>query len=107
MSPRSNLTRPRTSSDTHHASAKAVTWYASQLDTTPRSLARACRYARDSSPKRVIDLRVVLEAKRLLATTSKTAEAIGGSLGFTEATNFVKFFRRIVGSTPDAFRRTQ
>ena len=28
-------------------------------------------------------------------------------LGFSEATNFVKFFKRIAGTTPEAFRREQ
>ena len=93
--------------DDHHASSKSVGWYSSKLTTTTRTLARACRHQRHASPKELIDLRVVLEAKRQLATTSKTVEAIGLSLGFTEATNFVKFFRRIVGSPPDTFRRTR
>ncbi len=93
--------------DAHYASSRTQAWYASKLGATPRTLARACRVVRDSSPKQMIDLRVVLEAKRWLATTTKTAEAIGYELGFSEPTNFVKFFRRIVGSPPDAFRRAQ
>ena len=93
--------------ESQHTSSKSVAWYSSELNTTTRTLARACRHARDASPKEMIDLRVVLEAKRQLATTSKTVEAIGFSLGFTESTNFVKFFRRIVGSPPDAFRRAR
>ncbi|MEL7362149.1 MAG: helix-turn-helix domain-containing protein, partial [Bacteroidota bacterium] len=52
-------------------------------------------------------VRVGLEARRLLATTSDTVEAIGFRLGFSEATNFVKFFKRVVGITPEAFRLTQ
>jgi AraC-like DNA-binding protein len=33
--------------------------------------------------------------------------AVGDQLGFDEATNFVKFFRRETGLTPGAFRATQ
>jgi len=33
--------------------------------------------------------------------------AIGDQLGFAEATNFVKFFRRETGLTPGAFRAEQ
>ncbi len=90
-----------------HASSRTQAWYASKLRTTPRTLARACRAARNTSPKRMIDLRVVLEAKRQLATTTDTVEAIGYGLGFSEPTNFAKFFKRVVGSPPEAFRRTQ
>ncbi len=90
-----------------HSSVKNVAWYSSELHTTTRSLARACRRARNASPKEIIDLRVVLEAKRQLATTTKTVEEIGLSLGFTESTNFIKFFRRIVGAPPNALRRAR
>jgi AraC-like DNA-binding protein len=48
----------------------------------------------------------MLEAKRQLAVTSDSVESIGLSLGFSEATNFVKFFRRVSGDTPAAFRST-
>ena len=91
--------------DEYHASTRNMNWYASKLHVTTRSLARACHRARGLAPKRMIDLRVGLEAKRLLTTSSATVDSIGLALGFTEATNFVKFFRRIVGSTPDAFRQ--
>ena len=91
--------------DEHHASSRNMNWYASKMYVTPRSLARACQRARGMAPKRLIDLRVSLEAKRMLTTSAATVESIGLSLGFTEATNFVKFFKRIAGLTPDAFRR--
>ncbi len=86
---------------------KGLAWYAPKLATTPRTLARACKLTRGATPKRLIDLRVALEAKRQLATTDRTVEAIGYALGFSEPTNFVKYFRRVVGTTPDAFRRAQ
>ena len=92
--------------DRHHADSRSPAWYASELQTTRRTLARACRQSRDASPKRLIDARVVLEAKRRLATTADTVEAVGYDLGFSEPTNFVKFFKRVVGTTPEAFRRS-
>lgn len=93
--------------DQHHSEVRSASWYATRLGTTPRTLARACHQVRESSPKRLIDLRVILEAKRQLATSPATVEATGYALGFSEPTNFVKFFKRLVGSTPDAFRRSQ
>ncbi|MDB6106331.1 MAG: helix-turn-helix domain protein [Gammaproteobacteria bacterium] len=53
----------------------------------------------------MIDRRVVLEAQRLLVHSGATSSAIGEELGFSESTNFVKFFKRQVGMTPEAFRR--
>ncbi|MEL6770724.1 MAG: helix-turn-helix transcriptional regulator [Bacteroidota bacterium] len=91
----------------HLRRSRSPAWYAAALGTTPRTLARACHHTRGQAPKRLIDVRVGLEARRLLATTSDTVEAIGFRLGFSEATNFVKFFKRVVGITPEAFRLTQ
>ncbi|MEO1088201.1 MAG: helix-turn-helix transcriptional regulator, partial [Acidobacteriota bacterium] len=92
--------------DGNYRAARSPAWYAAELGTTPRTLARACRRVRDGSPKRLIDLRVILEAKRQLATSADTVESIGYGLGFSEPTNFVKFFKRLTGSTPDAFRQS-
>lgn len=91
--------------DEHHTSTRSVSWYSSQLHVTPRTLTRACGRIRHQSPKQLIDSRVVLGAKRLLVTTASTVEAIGLELGFTEATNFVKFFKRAASCTPEEFRK--
>ncbi|MEZ5738657.1 MAG: helix-turn-helix domain-containing protein [Burkholderiaceae bacterium] len=69
-----------------------------------RSLARAALLVTDRSAKAVLTERLVLEAKRLLAHTLLPVATIGDQLGFAEATNFVKFFRREAGLTPGAFR---
>tara|TARA_R110002096_G_scaffold16106_2_gene54959 strand:+ start:4267 stop:5028 length:762 start_codon:yes stop_codon:yes gene_type:complete len=84
---------------------QSLSAYASQLHVTPRTLARACRTIRGISPKRLVDLHCVLEAKRKLVLGDETVEEIAFDLGFSEATNFVKFFKRIAGTTPEAFRQ--
>ncbi|MEO0559064.1 MAG: helix-turn-helix transcriptional regulator [Bacteroidota bacterium] len=93
--------------DAHHTTSRSPSWYAAALGTTSRTLARACRQSRGRSPKQIVDARVVLEAKRRLATTDDTVESVSYALGFSEPTNFVKYFRRIGGTTPEAFRRSQ
>jgi AraC-like DNA-binding protein len=47
---------------------------------------------------------VALEAKRLLAESDLAVAQIGARLGFSEATNFGRFFSRIVGASPGQFR---
>lgn len=49
---------------------------------------------------------MILEAKRRLISGGAPIEALAEALGFSEATNFVKFFRRHTGETPAAFRRS-
>lgn len=81
-----------------------VAHYARSLGHSARSLNRACRAVADVSAKDVIVARIVLEAKRRLALADDTVAAISRQLGFDEATNFVKYFRRETGTTPAAFR---
>ncbi|MEM9203820.1 MAG: helix-turn-helix domain-containing protein, partial [Actinomycetota bacterium] len=50
--------------------------------------------------KELVDQRVALEARRRLTDDGVTAAAVAHELGFSEATNFVKFFRRLVGLSP-------
>lgn len=95
----------RAALDHHFAERRTATWFADRLGTSSRTLARACEVVAEVSPKALIDERVALEARRLLAVTGSTIEEIAAELGFSEATNFVKFFRRLAGRTPDGFRR--
>lgn len=80
---------------------------AAQLHVTPRTLARACHTIRGISPKQLIDEHITLEAKRKLVLGDESVEEIAFGLGFSEATNFVKFFKRIARTTPEAFRQEQ
>lgn len=78
---------------------------ARRLRVSPSTLSRVCRARTGASAKAFIDRRTALEAQRLLVHTGATTTAIGDTLGFSEPTNFLKFFKRVVGMTPDAFRR--
>lgn len=86
------------------ARTRAVQDYARALGCAPRTLNRAVLAIAGMPVKRFIDDRVTLEAKRLLAHTALTVAEIAGSLGFSEPTNFVKFFRRGTGLIPGDFR---
>lgn len=83
-----------------------VSDYAAKLGYSARTLSRACREARGLTAKQVLDEWLSLEARRLLACSDEPVAAIAAALGFDEATNFTKFFRRVAGSTPTAFRKT-
>lgn len=83
---------------------RAVGDYARHLGYAERTLVRATWEAAGTSPKAFVDARVLLEAKRLLAHTDWTIGRIAVHLGFSEPTNFAKFFRRGAGMSPEAFR---
>ena len=81
-----------------------VTWYAKQMNCSAKTLGRICMAAVGKSPKVIADERVVIEAQRSLLFGNATVKAVGASLGFEETTNFIKFFKRLVGKNPDQFR---
>ncbi|MFC3505337.1 helix-turn-helix transcriptional regulator [Micromonospora krabiensis] len=78
--------------------------YAARLGCSVRTLTRACLAVTGRSAKQVIDDRVALQASRLLAATDEPVARIGRRLGFSEPTNFGRFFGREVGVSPGAFR---
>jgi AraC-like DNA-binding protein len=78
--------------------------YATRLGCSPKTLDRACREALGVSAKQYITDRVVLEARRLLGHTALPVGRIGEELGFSEPTNFTKFFSAATGQRPHAFR---
>lgn len=81
--------------------------YAEGIQCSAKTLDRSCRAFLGTSAKAYIDARVTLEAKRMLAHTRLSVAEIGDELGFSEATNFVKFFKAREGLLPGAFRDRQ
>lgn len=88
----------------NYAGWHQVSAYAEALGCTGKTLARAALEATGQSAKSVIAARIALEAKRLLAHTDRPVYLIADGLGFVEATNFAKFFKRETGLTPIGFR---
>ncbi|MEU8085272.1 AraC family transcriptional regulator [Micromonospora sp. NPDC049101] len=84
--------------------SRRVEDYAAGLRCSVRTLTRACLAVTGRSAKQVIDERVALQAGRLLAATDQPIAQIGRQLGFSEPTNFGRFFTREVGVSPGAFR---
>lgn len=84
-----------------------VVGYARHLGYSARTITRACQQATGQTAKRILTDRLVLEAKRLLVHTDTPAAAISAQLGFSEPTNFTKFFTRNTAQTPSAFRQFQ
>jgi AraC-like DNA-binding protein len=89
----------------NYAGWHQVSAYAAALACTEKSLTRAALEATGQSAKSVITARIALEAKRLLAHTDRPIYLIAEGLGFEEATNFGKFFKRETDFTPLGFRQ--
>jgi AraC-like DNA-binding protein len=89
----------------HFTGWHQVSDYSAALGCTEKSLTRAAMEATGRSAKSVITARLALEAKRLLVHTDRPIYLIAEGLGFGEATNFAKFFKRETDNTPLGFRQ--
>ena len=87
-----------------HPRSRRVEDYAEEMGCSVRTLTRASLAVTGRTAKQVVDDRVALEARRLLACTPMSVAEVGRHLGFPEPTNFGRFFHREVGTSPGQFR---
>lgn len=90
--------------ETSYATVHRAEDYSRRLGYTVKTLTRACLAATGQPVKQVIDARIALQAQRLLAHTDDPVSSIARALGFSEPTNFSKFFTRLTGTAPGDFR---
>ncbi|WP_235903489.1 helix-turn-helix domain-containing protein [Taibaiella lutea] len=91
----------------HFLELKLPKDYAALLHVTPSQLNAICKEQLDVSAGELIRNRIILEAKRLLVNFELSVNFIALELNFPDASYFVKFFKKYVGSTPDVFRKQQ
>ena len=87
----------RTYSDVH--------FYADQLNVSSRYLAQVTRRISGKTPKTIIDEYIVKEIERELSTTTHTVQEIANTFGFSSQAHLTKFFKKMKGVTPSAFRQ--
>lgn len=90
--------------DIHYKDEKSVVFYASLLNISSNYLNILCKKNLQISATRLIQERVILEAKRLLQSTELTIKEIAYDLGFVDHAYFSNFFKNQTGITPTQFR---
>lgn len=85
-------------------SVHIVKEYADMLNISLRTLTKYVGESAHIFPLRIINDRIVLEAKRQLQHTALSVKEIGFALGFEDPSYFVKFFKRMTGRMPSEFR---
>jgi AraC family 4-hydroxyphenylacetate 3-monooxygenase operon regulatory protein len=90
--------------DSHYHLHWTVPDYASELHLTESRLTDICRRFANRPPKRLIFDRQLREAKRLLLFSDSAVNEIAWQLGFKDPAYFARFFNRLVGCSPSAFR---
>lgn len=89
----------------HYREHLTVESFAHRLDLSSVHLNNLCRQLAGQSALQIIHQRLLLEARRNLIYTNMTVAQVSDSLGFTDPTYFSRFFRRLSGQSPNAFRR--
>ena len=90
--------------ETHFKTEHSVSFYADKLFKSPKTLSN--NFAKlNTSPLQIIHERIVLEAKRLLIYTDKTAKEIAFEIGFDDASHLSRLFKKYTQLSPSDFRK--
>lgn len=79
--------------------------FAARLFIHPRHLTNTIKLALNESPCDIMENRLVGEAQKMLRGSNLSIAEIGVKLGYTEATNFTKFYKGMTGHTPLRYRK--
>ena len=88
----------------HFKQEHKVSFYADKLFKSPKTLSNSFAKHR-LSPLQLIHNRLVLETKRQLMYTDKTAKQIAFDLGFDDASHLSRLFKKNTGSSPSQFKQ--
>lgn len=90
--------------ETHFRAHWSIGAYAKALGVTPDHLSRRCRAATGLGAQDLVQGRLMLEARRLLAYTPAAVAEIAHQLGFDDPAYFSRVFAKGAGQSPSAFR---
>lgn len=79
--------------------------YANLLFKSPKTLSNIFPKYTDKSPLKIINERILLEARRLLLYSDKSAQEIADELGYKDAGHFSKFFKKHEGLAPSLYKK--
>lgn len=86
-------------------STRSVKDYAEMLGISTKHLNTICKAVSGSTTKQYIDTFMIIEIKRLLATSDNSVQELSYAFGFEEPTNFVKYFKKHSGLSPSQFKK--
>jgi len=89
----------------HLAKHKQVSYYAEQLSLSSYQLNAITKATLGKTCSELINEQVILEAKRYLLATSNQINQIAWHLGYEDPSYFIRFFKKHLGASPEAFRQ--
>lgn len=82
-----------------------VNEYADLLNKSSKTLSNAFNTLGEKTPLQIIHERIILEAKKLLIYTDKSAKEIAFELGFNDPVQFARLFKNETGIAPGEFKK--
>ena len=90
----------------HFRYERRVSWYAKELEITPKYLSESVKSVSHRTPNEWIDYYITLELRVQLKNTIKTIKEIAEELHFPNQSFLGKFFREHVGMSPSKYRKS-
>ena len=88
----------------HHTENWSLQEFADALRVSVPRLRTVCRSVSGESPIRIINTRILQEAKRCLTHTNLSVSEIAYRLGFEDPSYFTRFFKSRCGQTPTLYK---
>ncbi len=89
----------------YNTQERNVSFYAKQLDITPKYLSSVVKEVSGKTAARWIDESVILEAKALLKYSGLSIQEIAYKLNFSTQSFFGKYFKQHTGTSPSRYKR--
>jgi AraC-like DNA-binding protein len=86
-------------------SEKLASAYADMVSLSPFQLNSITKSLLGKTVAELIEDQILLEAKRHLLATSNQVNQIAFQLGYEDVSYFIRFFKKLTGHTPEAFRK--
>ena len=90
----------------HFRHERRVSWYAKELDITPKYLSESVKSVSHRTPNEWIDYYITLELRVQLKNSIKSIKKIAEELHFPNQSFLGKFFREHVGMSPSKYRKS-
>jgi len=86
---------------------KSVGYYAKEIGVSTAYLGEAVKKVYHTTPKKLIDEIIFMHAQTMLQTTGAGVKEVAYSLNFEDYSHFLKFFKKMSGTTPAEFRKNR
>ena len=84
-----------------------LSYYAHKLNISTIYLSECVKKTLGYSAKKVVSEYIILEACNILSQTTNTVDQVAWQLGFDDTPNFINFFKKNIGQTPNQFRKSK